>query len=323
MNTFKWLLKREYWEHRGGLFWAPVITSAIFVFFTIVALALAALGINQADDVEIGLNLSEGVAQLADPANRADVTAGLELIFYALGNPIMGVMAVVGFFYCLGSLYDERKDRSILFWKSLPVSDRETVGSKLFTAALVVPAIGVVGATITALLIMVVLSLFILMHGANPIYLWDVGAIARAIFNMVASLPIYALWALPTIGWLMLCSAWFRRVPFIWAVLIPILSGVLVWMVGLMDLFGKGADWFWGQVVGRVLSGTLPGMDIIYRLAHDPVQIQGDGPREIAQYISVGANYTVFALPQMWIGIVLGALMIYAAMRLRGNSDEG
>ncbi|HEX5693449.1 MAG TPA: hypothetical protein VFY00_02390 [Arenimonas sp.] len=323
MNTFKWLLKREYWEHRGGLFWAPVITSAIFVFFTIVALALAAFGINQADEMEIGLNLSEGVAQLADPANRADVTAGLELIFYMLGNPVMGVMAVVGFFYCLGSLYDERKDRSILFWKSLPVSDRETVASKLFTAAIIVPAVGVVGATVTALLIMVVLSVFILMHGANPIYLWDVGAIARAIFNMVATIPVYALWALPTIGWLMLCSAWFRRVPFIWAVLIPILSGVLVWMVGLMKVFGLGAEWFWAQVVGRVLSGTLPGMDIIYRMAHNPPEMYGDGPQEIAREISMTANYTVFAIPQMWIGIVLGALMIYAAMRLRGTRDEG
>ncbi len=323
MNTFKWLLKREYWEHRGGLFWAPVVTSAIFIFFSIVALTLAAFGINQADDAQMGLNLSEGIAQLADPANRADVTAGLELIFYALGHPVMVVMAVVGFFYCLGSLYDERKDRSILFWKSLPVSDLETVGSKLFTAAVIVPVIATVGASITALLIMAVLSIFVLLHGANPMYFWDIGAIARAIFNMVASVPIYALWALPTIGWLMLCSAWFRRVPFIWAVLVPVLSGVLVWMVGLMEVFGKGAEWFWGQVVGRVLSGTLPGMDIIYRMAHNPVEVNVEGPRDIAAQIAVGANYAVFAMPQMWIGIALGALMIYAAVRLRGNSDEG
>lgn len=323
MNTFKWLLKREYWEHRGGLFWAPVITSAIFVFFTMVALALAAFGINQADDVHIGLNLSEGIAQLADPDNRADVTASIELIIYLLGNPIMFVMAVVGFFYCLGSLYDERKDRSILFWKSLPVSDTATVGSKVFTAAFIVPAIATAGASITALLIMIVLSVFVLLHGANPIYFWDIGAIARAIFNMVAALPIYALWALPTIGWLMLCSAWFRRVPFIWAVLIPVLSGVLVWMVGLMKVFGMGAEWYWGQVVGRVLSGTIPGMDIIYRMAHNPVQANIEGPQDFVNQISVSANYTVFAMPQMWVGIAMGALMIYAAIRLRGNRDEG
>jgi ABC-2 type transport system permease protein len=75
--------------------------------------------------------------------------------------------------------------------------------------------------------------------------------------------------------------------------------------------------------VGRVLSGTLPGMDIIYRLAHNPIQVDIDGPQDFVKQISVGANYTIFAMPQIWIGIVLGALMIYAAIRLRGNRDEG
>src|SRR5690606_18259128 len=161
MNTFKWLLKREYWEHRGGLFWAPVVTSAIFIFFTIVALLLAALGINQANEMHTGLDISEGIAQLGNPDNQADVSAGLELIFYMLGHPIMIVMAFVGFFYCLSSLYDERKDRSILFWKSLPISDHLTVASKVVTATLIVPLVAVIGASVTALVIMVVLSIFV------------------------------------------------------------------------------------------------------------------------------------------------------------------
>ncbi|HLS83873.1 MAG TPA: hypothetical protein VK016_04340 [Arenimonas sp.] len=323
MNTFKWLLKREYWEHRGGLFWAPVVTSAIFIFFTIVALLLAALGINQANEMHTGLDISEGIAQLGNPDNQADVSAGLELIFYMLGHPIMIVMAFVGFFYCLSSLYDERKDRSILFWKSLPISDHLTVASKVVTATLIVPLVAVIGASVTALVIMVVLSIFVAAHGANPIYFWDVGAIAKAIFNMFAAVPIYALWALPTVGWLMLCSAWARRVPFIWAVLVPVLSGVLVWMLGVLDLFGKSTGWFWGQIVGRVLSGTIPGMDIIYRVAHQPVSDHVDGPADLVAQLSVSANYAVFAMPQMWIGVALGALMIFAAIRLRGNRDEG
>lgn len=323
MNTFKWLLKREYWENRGGFFWAPLITGAIFVFFGIVALLLASLGINQADEAEVGLKLSEGFAQLASPKNAAEVGAAIELVFYALGNPVLIVMAFVGYFYCLGSLYDERKDRSILFWKSLPVSDRSTVASKVFTAAVVVPAIATAGAIATSLLSMVVLSAFVIMHGENPVYFWDIGAIARAITNMVAAIPIYALWAMPTIGWLMLCSAWAKRVPFIWATLLPILAGVLVWMIGLMNFFGKTTEWFWGQVVGRVLSGTLPGMDIIYRMAHRPENVDVNGPLDIARLISVTRNYEVFTMPQMWVGIILGALMIYAATRLRGQRDEG
>jgi ABC-2 type transport system permease protein len=322
MNTFKWLLKREYWEHRGGLFWAPLVTSAIFVFFSIVGLALVGFGIRQFDDGGDGLKISEGIAQLADPSKAAEVGAAIELLIYTLGNPVFIVMAFVGFFYCLGSLYDDRKDRSILFWKSLPISDVQTVASKVFTAAIVVPAVATAGAVITSLLMLMVLSVFVLMHGENPIYFWDVGAIARASFNMFAALPIYALWALPTIGWLMMCSAWSKRVPFIWAILIPVLSGIMVWMLGLMDLFGKTVGWFWGQVVLRVLSGTLSGTDIIYRLAANPIT-SVDGPQDIARIVSVSQTYSILATPELWIGVVLGAAMIGAAIYRRRATDEG
>jgi len=323
MNTFKWLLKREYWEHRGGLFWAPVVTSLIFVFFAIVGLALAALGIREFSDDGSGLKVSEGIAQLADPANALEVGAAIELLIYALGNPVFIVMAFVGFFYCLGSLYDDRKDRSVLFWKSLPVSDLQTVASKVFTAALVVPAIATIGAIATSLMILVVLSAFVLMHGENPVYFWDLGAIARACFNLVAALPIYAMWALPTIGWLMLCSAWAKRVPFIWAILVPILSGVMVWMLGLMDLFGKSVGWFWGQVVGRVLSGTVAGMDIIYRLVANPADARINNHQDFARMVSATENYGVFAMPQLWIGVLLGVAMLAVAVYLRRTTDEG
>lgn len=323
MNTFKWLLKREYWEHRGGLFWAPVVTSAIFVFFSIVGLALVGLGVRQFDESGEGLNLSEGIAQLADPSKAAEVGAALELVIYTLGNPVFIVMAFVGFFYCLGSLYDDRKDRSILFWKSLPISDVQTVASKVFTAAVVVPAIATAGAIITSLLILVVLSIFVLLHGENPLYFWDIGAIARASFNMIAALPVYALWALPTIGWLMLCSAWAKRVPFIWAMLIPILSGVMVWMLGVMDLFGKTVGWFWGQVVARVLSGTLSGMDIVYRLIANPPSDDFEGPQDVARILSAGQTWSILASPELWVGVVLGALMIAGAMYRRRATDEG
>ncbi|MBW8314571.1 MAG: hypothetical protein K0M73_06775 [Hydrogenophaga sp.] len=322
MNTFKWLLKREYWEHRGGFFWAPLITSALLVFFTIVGLVLVVLGVRSFDNDGEGLNLGQGIAQLADPANAAQVGAAVELVFYLLGNPIFIVMAFVGFFYCLGSLYDDRKDRSILFWKSLPISDSLTVGSKVFTAAVIVPTIATVGAIATSFALLIVLSVFVLLHGENPMYFWDLTAIAKACFNLVACIPIYIAWALPTIGWLMLCSSWSRRVPFIWATLIPVLSGFLVWMLGLMDLFGKSIGWFWGQVVARVFTGTLSGMDIVYRLSDQPPG-RIESPQEFANLISVGSNYQVFAMPQLWIGVVLGVAMIFAAMRFRRAADEG
>jgi len=31
MKTFYWLVKREFWEHKGGFFWAPVISGIVFL----------------------------------------------------------------------------------------------------------------------------------------------------------------------------------------------------------------------------------------------------------------------------------------------------
>ena len=322
MNTFKWLLKREFWENRGGFVWAPVITAAIYLFFNLVGLVLVAVGLRRAETTG-DFNLGHGMAELADPARAGEVSRVLEMVFLGLGAPLYLVVAVVVFFYCLGSLYDDRKDRSILFWKSLPVSDAQTVLSKVVMALFVAPAIATVAAIATSFLLLAIMSAFIAAHGANPMYLWDVGAIARAVFNQVAALPVYALWALPTVGWLMLCSAFFRRVPFIWATLIPVLAGIMVWILGLGAIIERSVTFVWVHIVLRVLSGTLPGIDIPYRLAWFPEQAQGDTPEQVAAIFSAGQTYTALAMPALWIGAAIGVLMIFAAIQLRRRTDEG
>jgi ABC-2 type transport system permease protein len=80
--------------------------------------------------------------------------------------------------------------------------------------------------------------------------------------------------------------------------------------------------WFWGQVVLRVLSGTLSGTDIIYRLAANPIT-SVDGPQDIARIVSVSQTYSILATPELWIGVVLGAAMIGAAIYRRRATDEG
>jgi ABC-2 type transport system permease protein len=322
MNTFKWLLKREYWENRGSFFWAPLITAGVYLFFNVLGLVLAAFGINEARQHEPDFNLQNGMAELANPEHAADVSRVIESVFMGLGAPLLVVLAFVVFFYCLGSLYDDRKDRSILFWKSLPISDTQTVLSKVVMALFVAPAIATVFAILTSFVTLIVISIFVLAHGANPMYFWDIGAIARACINLVAALPIYALWALPTVGWLMLCSAFFRRVPFVWAVLIPLLSGLVILIMGI-GAFGKTVGWYWVHIVVRLLTGTVPGAEIPYRLHWFPEQSVVNGPQDLANIFSISGTYSVMAMPAIWIGAVLGVAMIYAAIRLRSVSDEG
>ena len=133
MNTqaFTWLLKREYWENRGGFWLAPLVTAAIF-------LGLQALGLVTAEifksrfegDIQIGVPLNKLTEQLGERELEM-LGHGLNMSMASYSTIIQIVLFFVIFFYLLGSLYDERKDRSILFWKSLPVSDSETVISKV------------------------------------------------------------------------------------------------------------------------------------------------------------------------------------------------
>lgn len=324
MNTMKMLVKREYWEHKGGMFWAPVIASIIFVVMSTLALIFSTYvnkNFHGSDNVDVSLRSL--VRELSDPTKAADVGAGVQGIFQLLGSfPFFVVMFVI-FFYCLSSMYDERKDKSILFWKSMPVSDEKTVLSKVFSALVVIPAIGIAVCIATAFVLFVIASIFTLVNGASPAILWNFGSIAKAIFNLTMLLPVYSLWALPTIGWLMLCSAWSRRVPFLWAVIVPILSGVMVWMLDLMSIFGQSAEWFWANIVGRILGGTFPASHYIYGINAGAIQAETNSPVEFSNAISIGNTYQVFTMPAMWIGIAAGAAMIYIAMRLRRYRDEG
>ena len=330
MNTFKWLLKREYWEHRGGFFWAPLITGAVFLLLTIMAV-IAGESVRRAadDDGETlkmnGVELSK-LTETMKPGDIAEMGAGLDLgSLLASTWPFM-VLAFVVFFYCLGALFDERKDRSILFWKSLPLSDQQTVLSKVFSALVVAPAIATVAAIATSIGFLVILSGYALFHGGNPLTLiWGPASPLTVAFNLAAALPVFAVWALPTVGWLLLVSAWSKSKPFLWALLVPLFAGVLVSWFDVMEMLGMKASWFWTNVVGRLLLGTFNGMDMIYREAKNPAMqnFNPEGPQDVLALFSAQNTWSAFANLDMWVGAAAGVAMIFAAMHFRRTRDEG
>ena len=328
MNTFKWLLKREYWENRGGFLWAPLITGGVFLIIS--ALAVIA-GESMRRSVEQGELQMNGVelrmlTETLSPKEMAELGGGLDLGTLMAGSWPLIVLAFVVFFYCLGALYDERKDRSILFWKSLPLSDGQTVLSKVASALVVAPLFAMGAAIITSIGFLVLLSGYVLMHGGNPVSLiWGPASPLTISFHMLASLPVYAAWALPTVGWLMLVSAWARTKPFLWALLVPVFAGILVSWFDVMEMFGSSASWFWQHVVGRLLLGTIPGMDLVYRGASDPqmVNFNPDGPQDIVTLFSAQNAWGAFATLDLWIGVAVGAAMIFGAVPFRRSRDEG
>ena len=230
----------------------------------------------------------------------------------------MLVLGFVVFFYCLGSLFDERKDRSVLFWKSLPVSDRDTVLSKAISALLVAPAIATgvgVGCMIAFLLL---LSLFVVIHHGNPfMLLWSPGNLLFNAGVAIAAIPIYALWALPTVGWLLLCSAWSKSKPFLWAIMIPVFAGVFISWFDLMNSFDLSSGWFWKNVVAHLLGGVFPGSWVMV------MDMKLTNLRHFPDMNVIRSMYSVMAAPQLWIGAAAGVAMITAAIRLRRWRDEG
>src|SRR5690606_11488023 len=142
------------------------------------------------------------------------------------------------FFYCLGALYDERKDRSVLFWKSLPLSDSSTVLSKVVSAVVVAPLLATIAAILTMFGFLALISLVVLFYGGNPVsLLWGPASPALISLQYIAAIPLYALWAMPTIGWLLLCSSWARSKPYLWAIMIPLFAGIFVAWLEFLGVF--------------------------------------------------------------------------------------
>ena len=334
-HKFKLLLKREFWEHKGGFFWAPIWAGGISLVLTLMALVVAevagrravASGKMQIDgDINInGLDLSALTSQM-DAGDLQKLAGGIDISTVMSSAWPMVVLAFVVFFYCLGSLYDERKDRSVLFWKSLPVSDRDTVLSKAASALLVAPLIAVGVAIACMFGFLLLLSTFVLLHNGNPMTLvWGPGNPLQLAGSMLATIPVYALWALPTVGWLLLCSAWSKSKPFLWAIMLPVFAGIFISWFDIMNLFDLESGWFWKNIVARGLLSAVPGtwFDVAHiNNAHITSSEAARQIESVHQLLSLKTTYSVLLTPQLWIGAVVGAAMIYGAIRLRRWRDD-
>jgi ABC-2 type transport system permease protein len=329
-HTFKMLLRREFWEHKGGFLWAPLVATGISLVLVVMAIIAFEAFIGRMPNAQV--NVEGGSFQIngidlrmltqkmsADDLQQLGGALDFSLLL-ASAWPLV-VLTFVVFFYCLGSLFDDRKDRSILFWKSMPLSDRDTVLSKVASALVTAPLIAMVVGLVSMIGFLVVLSLFVLFHGGNPLaMLWGPASPLKVWLLLLASLPVAALWSLPTVGWLMLCSSWAKSKPFLWAIVIPVFAGIIVTWFGLMHLFDMNTVWFWQNIVVRSLLSIVPGgwMDVA-NVEH----INFDGPGAIHSALSLRTMYSVLATPQLWVGALAGAVMIFGAIRLRRWRDEG
>jgi len=294
LGTLIMLVRRELWEHRA-LWLGPLAISALLV-----ACAFA---------VHIGpVELSEHAG--SDVQRRAL----FGLVQWGLTVPQYIVMLIILNFYLLDCLYAERKDRSILFWKSLPVSDATTVASKLLVAVVVVP-LGVY------LLAMVTNLLFSAIWLARASYgllapnasVWDTVVFLKVEALMLVGLFVSMLWYAPLAAYFLMISAWARRAVFLWAVLPPVIA-ILVehlafrtqYVAGLIEYRTTGI-WQRTNMEQAANSAIAAGKHQIVSLAafFDALNI-----REFLLNIDV------------WLGLAVALGFAFVAVRLRRYRDD-
>jgi ABC-2 type transport system permease protein len=198
MNTFSWLLKREYWEHRGGFFWTPFWISATILIFTLLGIIWAEVYATRIN-VSVGVSL-ESITQMVSTGQIEQAGKALDAAYVSFAMVPCIALFFVLFFYLLGALYDDRRDRSVLFWKSLPVSDTATVLSKVISAMFVAPLIALLVSTIAFALFLVVIGTWAGLHGINPLPLLAASHPFSLFGRMLLSIPADAAWALPVGG---------------------------------------------------------------------------------------------------------------------------
>jgi ABC-2 type transport system permease protein len=267
-----WSIRREIWENRA-IYIAPLAVAGL----TLLGFLIASMGAAMS---------THNVARRAILADPYTFAAGA----------IMATTFIVSIFYCLDALHGERRDRSILFWKSLPVSDTTTVLAKASIPFVVLPAITFALTFATHWIMLLVSSAFLLGSGLSAAALWRQLS-AFQISLLYHLVTVHVLWYAPLFAWMMLVSGWARRAAFLWATL---------------PLFAIA-------VVEKITFNSTHFTDLLkYRFSGPEVFDFSKSANVFAMdpmmHLSLGR---FLSTPGLWSGLVVAALFLWAAVRLR------
>jgi ABC-2 type transport system permease protein len=192
--------------------------------------------------------------------------------------------------------------------------------SKLVTAVVVAPLITLGVAVAVGVLMVLAVCAFLLFHGTNMFgALLSTPQFYLAPLRLVAVLPVYILWALPTVGWLLMVSSMARSKVFLWAVGTPIITTLLlVWAQKILH-FDLDALWFASHITSRILLGVVPGSWIGFE--RPAFQLQEEGITPITQTI-FDASWSTLGGASVWIGAAAGVAMIAVAIYTRRRREE-
>jgi len=284
-SSFYWSVRRELWENRS-IYIAPLIVMAVVLFASLIS--------------TIGLPQKMRNLPTLDPAKRH---AAVVTHYSIAPAPIMLATFLVGFFYCLDALHGERRDRSILFWKSLPVSDRTAVLSKASIPIVILPVVAFVLSAITLFVLLMASTAILLLSRMSPATLWSELRFFQEPVIMVYGLTVHALWFAPIYCWLLLVSAWARRATFLWA--------LLPWLAtAALERIAFSTSYFGSMLRYRVIGGMTEAFANEQR-----------GSGEILDQLSQLSPVRFLGAPGLWVGLLFAAACLIGAVRLRHDRE--
>lgn len=298
------LLRRELWEHRS-IYVTPLVIAVIVCLMSITGqVTVSAFG-----------TAVDGTILTLSNLSATERSAFVTMLTTGVSTFFVLALSVLIIFYALDALYAERKDRSILFWRSLPCTDAETVLSKLLTALLVIPLVAFGAIVVTQLAVLVLSSLWLAMRGADAWHLlWSSAPLFQnwlATLLFVLALP---LWLSPFVGWFLFVSAFARRSPFLVAflpiVILPMLEKTLIGT----SLFAEA--FFSRSVALPLLTGVNFGDFAFFG--------RGDGEliESSVSLLPLVDLARFLGAPGLWLGLLVCALLTFAAIYIRRYRDD-
>ncbi len=245
--------KKETWEFRKILMWLPIVMAALVVFLPL--LQYWTLEEYQWNKIISALSgVSEHTFSEHDISQIKESSFG---VIAAIFVPFIAISFIVQLYYLTACLFDERRDLSVYFWRSLPVSDASSVATKLLTGGLLIPIIFMLAATVTLVALIVIgLIISVILASSYSISLWEVWghiSILPNVMKVWISLLPHFLWMLPVYAWFMLASMFAKKAPFLWAV-VPIAALVVIDLIA-MQMF-KFNSYFVIPIIGGYFEIT-------------------------------------------------------------------
>jgi ABC-2 type transport system permease protein len=284
VRPFWWSVRREVWEN-PAIWMAPLAIEAV----VLLAQVFATLH-------------HPGEVTRAAAAGSAKAAQSLNMPYAAAAGAVFVISFIVSLFYCAGALHGERRDRSILFWKSLPVSDATTVLAKAAVPLAVQPVIILAVAVVAQLLMAAWTAVVLLANGVDPSLYWRFLHLPLMWVMLPYGLVVNALWLAPVFTWFLLVSAWAKRMTFVWA--------IGPWLAAaLFEFLTFRTRHVWNLIGARLFDG--------YGLAYT---VGGQGKAPVSRLADV-APMAVATSPGLWAGLVFAAACLTACVWLRRRHE--